>query len=161
MAVVAGEDDASGAAYGYPAGCFERLCRLVDEERRELLAFQHAVGGAGEGACHDARFAEQRGAYAQLYLRGATLQAVHLLMPCVRPASLAAQFSDGFAYAPELRIVGVRLEAACWIAIRRAGRVIFAGDHCQLPPTVKSIMALKGGLGITLMERIVKAKPDD
>lgn len=52
------------------------------------------------------------------------------------------------------------LEAACWIAIRRAGRVIFAGDHCQLPPTVKSIMALKGGLGTTLMERIVKAKPD-
>ena len=52
------------------------------------------------------------------------------------------------------------LEAACWIAIRRAGRVIFAGDHCQLPPTVKSIMALKGGLGITLMERIVKAKPE-
>ena len=52
------------------------------------------------------------------------------------------------------------LEAVCWIAIRRAGRVIFAGDHCQLPPTVKSIMALKGGLGITLMERIVKAKPD-
>ena len=52
------------------------------------------------------------------------------------------------------------LEAACWIAIRRAGRVIFAGDHCQLPPTVKSIMALKGGLGTTLMERIVNAKPD-
>ena len=52
------------------------------------------------------------------------------------------------------------LEAACWIAIRRAGRVIFAGDHCQLPPTVKSIMALKGGLGTTLMERIVKAKPE-
>ena len=37
------------------------------------------------------------------------------------------------------------LEAACWIAIRKAGRVILAGDHCQLPPTVKSIMALKGG----------------
>ena len=52
------------------------------------------------------------------------------------------------------------LEAACWIAIRRAGRVIFAGDRCQLPPTVKSIMALKGGLGTTLMERIVKAKPE-
>lgn len=51
------------------------------------------------------------------------------------------------------------LEAACWIAIRKAGRVILAGDHCQLPPTVKSIMALKGGLGKTLMERIVENKP--
>ena len=51
------------------------------------------------------------------------------------------------------------LEAACWIAIRKAGRVVLAGDHCQLPPTVKSIMALKGGLGVTLMERLVKTKP--
>lgn len=51
------------------------------------------------------------------------------------------------------------LEAACWIAIRRASRVILAGDHCQLPPTVKSMAALKGGLGKTLMERIVERKP--
>ncbi len=52
------------------------------------------------------------------------------------------------------------LEAACWIPIRRANRVIFAGDHCQLPPTVKSLEALKGGLGKTLMERIVENKPE-
>lgn len=45
------------------------------------------------------------------------------------------------------------LEAACWIALRRATRVVLAGDHCQLPPTVKSIAALKGGLGTTLVER--------
>lgn len=52
------------------------------------------------------------------------------------------------------------LEAACWIAIRRASRVVFAGDHCQLPPTVKSLAALRGGLGTTLMERIVANKPE-
>ena len=52
------------------------------------------------------------------------------------------------------------LEAACWIPIRRASRVIFAGDHCQLPPTVKCLEALKGGLGKTLMERIVDNKPE-
>ncbi len=52
------------------------------------------------------------------------------------------------------------LEAACWIAIRRASRVILAGDHCQLPPTVKNIAALRGGLGTTLMERIVRQKPE-
>ena len=52
------------------------------------------------------------------------------------------------------------LEAACWIPIRRAGRVILAGDHCQLPPTVKCYEALKGGLGRTLMERIAEQKPD-
>lgn len=52
------------------------------------------------------------------------------------------------------------LEAACWIAIRKATRVILAGDHCQLPPTIKSIAALKAGLGKTLMERIVENKPE-
>ena len=52
------------------------------------------------------------------------------------------------------------LEAACWIPIRRASRVILAGDHCQLPPTVKSYEALRGGLGKTLMERIVENKPE-
>ena len=52
------------------------------------------------------------------------------------------------------------LEAACWIPIRRASRVILAGDHCQLPPTVKSFEALKGGLGKTLMERIVENKSE-
>ena len=51
------------------------------------------------------------------------------------------------------------LEAACWIAIRKAGRVIFAGDHCQLPPTVKCLEAIKGGLAHTLMERIVLSNP--
>ena len=52
------------------------------------------------------------------------------------------------------------LEAACWIAIRRAGRVILAGDHCQLPPTVKCYEAMKGGLGRTLMERIASQRQE-
>jgi len=52
------------------------------------------------------------------------------------------------------------LEAACWIPARRVSRVILAGDHCQLPPTVKSFAALKAGLGKTLMERIVENHPE-
>lgn len=52
------------------------------------------------------------------------------------------------------------LEPACWIAIRRASRVIFAGDHQQLPPTIKCFEAMKQGLGKTLMERIVDNQPD-
>ncbi len=52
------------------------------------------------------------------------------------------------------------LEPACWIAIRKADRVILAGDHCQLPPTVKSPEALRAGLGHTLMQTIVKNKPE-
>lgn len=52
------------------------------------------------------------------------------------------------------------LEAACWIPISKVSRVILAGDHCQLPPTVKSLAAMHGGLDKTLMERIVENKPD-
>ena len=52
------------------------------------------------------------------------------------------------------------LEPACWIATRRASRVILAGDHQQLPPTIKCYEAMKQGLGKTLMERIVENQPE-
>ncbi|MBP5714880.1 MAG: AAA family ATPase [Prevotella sp.] len=52
------------------------------------------------------------------------------------------------------------LEAACWIPIRKVSRVVLAGDHCQLPPTIKSFAALKAGLGKTLMERLVENHPE-
>ena len=51
------------------------------------------------------------------------------------------------------------LEPACWVAIRRCHRIIFAGDHQQLPPTIKCYEAMKDGLGKTLMERIVENVP--
>lgn len=52
------------------------------------------------------------------------------------------------------------LEAACWIAIRKADRVVLAGDHCQLPPTIKCIEAMRGGLDETLMQKIGRNKPE-
>lgn len=51
------------------------------------------------------------------------------------------------------------LEAACWIAVQKADRVIFAGDHQQLPPTIKDPVAMREGLGITLMEQIANHRP--
>lgn len=51
-------------------------------------------------------------------------------------------------------------EAACWAAIQKADRVILAGDHCQLPPTIKCIDAERQGLGKTLMEKVAVAKPN-
>lgn len=52
------------------------------------------------------------------------------------------------------------LEAACWIAARRCDRIILAGDHCQLPPTVKSLEAQRGGLADTMMETLAERKPE-
>ena len=51
------------------------------------------------------------------------------------------------------------IEAACWAAILRADRVIFAGDHQQLPPTILCPEAARGGLSDTLMQKVVHNKP--
>lgn len=50
------------------------------------------------------------------------------------------------------------LEAACWIPILKSERVIFAGDHYQLPPTIKCIDADRAGLSITLMQKLMHNK---
>ena len=55
---------------------------------------------------------------------------------------------------------GQALEPACWIPILKANKVIFAGDHCQLPPTIKSTEAAKGGLSTTLFEKCVALFPE-
>ena len=52
------------------------------------------------------------------------------------------------------------LEPACWIPISRTNRVVLAGDHCQLPPTVKSLEAEKGGLSVTLFEKCIQRQKD-
>ena len=51
------------------------------------------------------------------------------------------------------------MEAACWIAVQKADRIILAGDHRQLPPTIKCPEAMAGGLDHTLMQQIVEKKP--
>ncbi|HYG40260.1 MAG TPA: AAA domain-containing protein [Cytophagales bacterium] len=53
------------------------------------------------------------------------------------------------------------LEPASWIPITRAKKVIFAGDHFQLPPTVKSDEAARKGLAVTLFERTIKVQKAD
>lgn len=51
------------------------------------------------------------------------------------------------------------MEAACWIALQKANRVILAGDHQQLPPTIKDPVAMREGLGVTLMEQVATHRP--
>ncbi|MCX2479818.1 AAA domain-containing protein [Pedobacter sp. MC2016-15] len=55
---------------------------------------------------------------------------------------------------------GQALEPACWIPLLKAKKVIFAGDHCQLPPTIKSTVAARNGLSTTLLEKCVAAHPE-
>jgi len=55
---------------------------------------------------------------------------------------------------------GQALEPACWIPILKGKKVILAGDHCQLPPTIKSDEAARQGLSVTLLERCIAAHPE-
>lgn len=51
------------------------------------------------------------------------------------------------------------LEPATWIPLLRAERAIFAGDHQQLPPTIKSVEAARMGLASTLFEKGISKHP--
>ncbi len=53
------------------------------------------------------------------------------------------------------------LEPATWIPVTKANRIIFAGDHCQLPPTIKSLEAARAGLDETLFEKAIKRNKAD
>jgi superfamily I DNA and/or RNA helicase len=47
------------------------------------------------------------------------------------------------------------IEPACWIPLLRGGRVVLAGDHCQLPPTIVSVEAAREGLAVSMLERLM------
>ncbi len=55
---------------------------------------------------------------------------------------------------------GQALEPACWIPILKAQKVVLAGDHCQLSPTIKSDEAARKGLSTTLLEKCVALHPE-
>ena len=52
------------------------------------------------------------------------------------------------------------VEPAVYLALLRADRAVLAGDHLQLPPTILSIHAQEGGLGLSLFERLLVAHGD-
>ncbi len=52
------------------------------------------------------------------------------------------------------------IEAACWIPLLKARRAVLSGDHCQLPPTIRSREAERGGLGVTLFDRLASRHAD-
>ncbi|SOD99532.1 AAA domain-containing protein [Spirosoma fluviale] len=55
---------------------------------------------------------------------------------------------------------GQALEPACWIPILKAQKVVLAGDHCQLSPTIKSAEAARKGLSNTLLEKSIGLHPE-
>ncbi|SMC51219.1 AAA domain-containing protein [Pedobacter africanus] len=55
---------------------------------------------------------------------------------------------------------GQALEPACWIPLLKGQKLVLAGDHCQLPPTIKSNEAARAGLSTTLLEKCQALHPE-
>jgi ATP-dependent RNA/DNA helicase IGHMBP2 len=50
-------------------------------------------------------------------------------------------------------------EPGAWVPLQYAHRLVLAGDHCQLPPTVISPQAAAEGFAVSLMERLLDDQP--
>ena len=113
LAVVTGQDYPRHSSYGYPAGGFQGLCRLVNEQCAELLTVQQAVGRTYQGRGNDTGLAEQFVVDAYLQCRSATLQTLQLLVVLlIASLAVAAHVVDGLADGPQMWIVGMALETA-------------------------------------------------
>ncbi len=77
------------------------------------------------------------------------------LVGCSHPVLRGRKYTSAF-----IDEAGQALEPACWIPLLRCERVIFAGDHQQLPPTIKSNEAARAGLAVTLFEKGILKHPN-
>lgn len=76
------------------------------------------------------------------------------LVGCSHPVLRGRKYKSAF-----IDEAGQALEPACWIPLLRCERAVFAGDHQQLPPTIKSNEAARAGLAVTLFEKGIRKHP--
>ena len=116
LMMVAGKNHPVGFGYGDPASGFKRLRGFVDEERCEMTAGEHSVGGTDECTGHNTRFVKQFGIDFYFQLGGTEAQARQSVARCflVTVAAVLCRlcFAYGFADAPQFGIVGMCFEAA-------------------------------------------------
>jgi len=141
--------------------------QVLKDMRREMLALQRQARRYRR-SFGPAERAERREQYAQARALREQIQALEQQMTqtlisqtqviactfvgatqqALRPLRFETVFIDEAAQA---------LEGACWIPILKANRVIMAGDHCQLPPTIHNPQAQK--LAMTLFEQCMQHQP--
>jgi ATP-dependent RNA/DNA helicase IGHMBP2 len=120
------------------AGSYKRILRREDREQRKLL-YLEAKKVLQEARSIEDFITDDVFEKAQVITCTPVVSAGRLM----RNKHFTTLFIDEAAQA---------LEPMCWIPISRCDRVIFAGDHFQLPPTVKSKIAEAEGLKETLFE---------
>lgn len=124
------------------AGKYKRKFGKAEAEQRRLL-YAEASQLRGQAQALEKYIVEQLVNGAQVI----TATLVGSVNKYIQSKRFSTVFIDEAAQA---------LEPACWIPISKADRVIMAGDHCQLPPTVKSEEAARAGLSQTLFEKLMQ-----
>ncbi|MDQ3047115.1 MAG: AAA domain-containing protein [Bacteroidota bacterium] len=124
------------------AGKYKRTFGREDREQRNLL-YQEARKILSEARVLEDYIMHEQFDQAQV-------------IACTPVGSSGRMMRDRFFSTVFIDEAAQALEPMCWIPITRSGRVVFAGDHFQLPPTVKSKKAEDLGLKETLFERCVK-----
>jgi len=121
--------------------------RMYDNRKGSRDSFHQKIARLKE-RCTEIEYIIQQDIFAEARVISCTLTG------SANPALLGRKFGTLF-----IDEAAQAMEASCWIAIQKAHRVVFAGDHRQLPPTIKCIEAAQGGLDKTLMQTIVENKP--
>ncbi len=151
----------------HPSYAKMRAMRQTADQHRHTaseLGSRHARDFGFEGRQHrqqlkdEARMLSQAANDLERFITDDVLESVQVITSTlvgasnrnIRHLSFETVFIDEAAQA---------LEPGCWIPIAKGERVILAGDHHQLPPTVKSEKAATGGLRETLFEKCIKRQP--
>ena len=105
LAVVTCKDNTMCLADSNPAGSFQRLCGLVDEQRAELHACQQKVGRPYQRAGYHFGIIEKRLLDSEFYLACAVFEACNLLVPVLGvSAARGIQLAYGATYGPQFLI---------------------------------------------------------
>ena len=136
---------------------------IVNDVRKDIEAWRKVLGGRGKSKidaatrrekrselkalCKEARVREK--AVVEKIIKRSNV----ILCTCIGASShLLKSYEFDMVVVDE---AAQGIEAACWIPLLLGRKCVLAGDHCQLPPTVKSDEAAKRGLAVTLFERVI------
>lgn len=129
----------------------EALRKQAGKYKRNFGAAERA---ARNHALQEARMLKENARHLEDYIHYDVFQRAQVIT-CTLVGAASAQL-DGHRF-PLVFIdeAAQGLEPATWIPLLRADRVVMAGDHCQLPPTIKSFEAGRAGLSQTLFEKVI------
>lgn len=144
--------------------------KWIQELRKRALEFQSMAGkykrqfGAGDREQRKLLFQESRQLLKEVDDQSRQLEATIMEGAQVWGATLTGLMGKELQRKENLFVVideaAQAPEAATWLAVNKATKLIMAGDHMQLPPTIKSEDAAKAGMAITLFERLIHQRPE-